>query len=113
MKKTIFFAIVLFGLSVIISSNSFAQTQKPMYVTMVNKTGMTVVHLHFSIVGTNNWGFDVVPKDDFFDGATLKFKFDLADKDHCEWDIKFVTSDGNSTILRDSKLCEQTVILTK
>jgi hypothetical protein len=115
MKKIMFFAVVLFGLSVIISSNAFTQpqTQTPTYVTIVNKTGMTVTDLYFSIIGADNWGFDVVPKDDFSDGTTLKFKFDLVDKDHCNWDIRYVTSDGKSAILRNIKLCEQTVILAK
>jgi hypothetical protein len=112
MKKILFYIIVL-GISVIISNNSFAQNQTANYVTIVNNTGMTVTDLYFSIVGANNWGFDLIPKEDFLNGSTLKFKFDMVDNDHCNWDIQFKTSDGKSTILRNIKLCEKSVVLVK
>ncbi len=111
MKTILFTAVLLFGFTIFFASNSYAQTQQISEVTVVNKTGMNVNDLYFSIVGANNWGFDVVPKDDFKDGETLKFKFSVVDKDHCNWDIQYVTSDGKSATLKNINLCEQTVVL--
>jgi|WetSurMetagenome_2_1015567.scaffolds.fasta_scaffold45504_2 hypothetical protein len=113
MKKILLFAIILIALSFILSANTFAQNSTLSNVTIINKTEQTINDLYFSIVGSNNWGFDVIPKDDFLNGETLKFKFDVLDQDHCNWDIQYVTADGKTTILKNIKLCGQEVVLTK
>lgn len=113
MNKILLLALIFTGLLLVTSSQSFAQNATSSTVTIVNKTGQTINDLYFSIVGANNWGFDVIPKDDFQDGETLKFKFDVMDKDHCNWDIQYVTADGKSTTLKNINLCEQEVVLIK
>jgi hypothetical protein len=73
--------------------------------TVVNSTQTAVLTLHVSSVNDSNWGPDILGSSIIAPGASAQVSFPRAEA-QCNWDIKAVFTDQETSELRNINLCE-------
>lgn len=81
-----------------------AQTESLSF-TLENHTGATMIALHISDVGVNNWEEDILDVDVVLPGDSVEVTIDDG-LDGCEYDVRADFSDGDSIDLRDVDFCQ-------
>ena len=106
MKKTLIIILLLAGYCVLTNS-AFAQLSNT--YTIINKSGVTVKAVYVAPAGTNNWSDNISTVEKI--GLNEGFQYALdADKDHCNFDFKFVDIDGKTYTMPNMSLCTSTTV---
>lgn len=72
--------------------------------TLVNDTGYTLDKGFVSPTKADEWGEDIMGKDQVPDGKSVKIHFTRAHEEHARWDLKVVFTDGESRYWTDLDL---------
>jgi hypothetical protein len=70
-------------------------------ITLRNRSGYALFHLHLSPVQRNEWSHDHVGRETFHDGATLA----LRGVECGRYDLRVLDEDGDECVLRDQAIC--------
>jgi hypothetical protein len=81
--------------------------------TLHNDTGKVITHVYVSEANNDHWEDDVLGRDVLEDGEMTKVTFDGYDADACSFDVKIVTDEDESWIVKDVDLCDLTDITFK
>lgn len=73
-------------------------------VTIVNRTGVTMVEFYGSNVGTRNWEEDILGRDVLNTGESVDIDFDEGNG-ACRYDFKAVFADGDTVIEENVDVC--------
>ncbi len=74
-------------------------------VTVINKTGFTMVAFHASAVGTNDWEENILGKDALPAGENVELDIDDG-SGACRFDFKGVFKGGAEAVLAKVNVCE-------
>jgi hypothetical protein len=96
--------VATFALSMIFSSNAFAQSK--LDFTLHNATGLVITEVYISETGNEDWEEDVLGRDTLDDGDSVDIKFGGQAANN--WDIKVVFSNGRSNYWRKINLSQLT-----
>lgn len=100
--KQLFF--LLAGLFIFSVSGS-AQSKQD--VTIVNKTGVIIDQLHIAASDGEDWGEDILGKDQLAVDEECPIEFDPKE-DICLWDLVVTDSEGNTLEWNKINLCKVT-----
>ena len=93
------------------SSQAFAEAKQDF--TLVNKTGYQLKEVYVSPSKSSDWEEDVLGQATLDDGENVEIKFHRANTT-CDWDLKVVYSDDNSSaVWSNLNLCEISKITIK
>jgi hypothetical protein len=70
-------------------------------VVVVNDSDWDVIHLYFSVAGSNQWGSDLLRNDPLQPGENLS----LANLDCHTYDVRVVSTDGKDCVIRNTEVC--------
>ena len=82
-----------------------AQTTEPVSFTLSNDTAQTLVALHISHSGTDQWEEDILGVDMVDAGESVDVTID-DDLTACEYDVRADFSDGDTLDVRGVNFCE-------
>jgi hypothetical protein len=74
-------------------------------VTIVNKTGYTIMEFYGSNTGTNSWEEDIFGRDVLPSGRSMVINFNDG-TGYCMFDFKAVFDDGDVIVSEDINICE-------
>jgi hypothetical protein len=74
--------------------------------TLHNALGVSINHVYVSERGNDHWEHDVMSGDVLDAGDFTKITFNGYDDTACRFDLKVVTQDDQSWVLKDIDLCE-------
>ena len=103
MKKLLFLAIVIAGLSFFGARNSSAQA---LTFDVVNNTGVTLVDVYVTPAETNNWGNDILPNNLFEDGMTINVTIPATYGETCMFDMKITDGVGGHITFSGIDACK-------
>ena len=103
MKKLLFLAIVIAGLSFFGARNSSAQA---LTFDVVNNTGVTLVDVYVTPAETNNWGNDILPNNLFEDGSTINVTIPANYGETCMFDMKITDGVGGHITFSGIDACK-------
>lgn len=72
--------------------------------TLVNRTGYTVEHVYVSAASANSWEEDVLGEDTLPTGDLVNIGFEKGQRG-CQYDLKVVYDDGDTSEWRGINLC--------
>jgi hypothetical protein len=75
------------------------------HVTVVNKTGYTIVNFYGSNTGSDNWEEDILGNDVLPTGSSVDINFNDA-SGYCKFDFKAVFEDGDELVKSGVNVCE-------
>lgn len=75
------------------------------HVTIVNKTGYTIVEFYASSVGQKTWEEDILDGDTVEPGGKVRVNIDDG-TGYCKYDLKVVFEDGDEVVRRGLNVCE-------
>ena len=109
MKATLL-AAAAFGALAITGTSAQAGEQD---FALVNSTGYEISELYVAPSESSDWQEDVLGQDTLDDGQKAKISFSR-DTDTCQWDLKVIYSDDNSSAEWHSvDLCQLSVVTIK
>jgi hypothetical protein len=79
-----------------------ARAESPDF-TLVNSTGYTISEVYVSRPNNDDWGKDVMGKNELDDGEGAKITFNT---DACRWDLKVVYDDDDTAVWGNVDLCK-------
>lgn len=103
MNKKLFLFILLAGLSLFASRNSFAQA---LTFDVVNNTGVTLVDVYVTPAETANWGNDILPNDLFDNGSTITVTIPETYGETCMFDMKITDLAGGNITFTGIDACK-------
>jgi len=71
---------------------------------LINGTGYPIKHVYIDEASSDSWSDDVLGKDILDDGESVQIQFGSGDKG-CQWDMKVVYSDGDTSVWHGFDLC--------
>lgn len=74
-------------------------------VTIVNKTGFTIVRFYGSNTGADTWQEDILGNDVLPSGSSVTINFD-DDSGYCKFDFKAIFEDGDELVKQNVNVCE-------
>jgi len=74
-------------------------------VTIVNKTGYTIVRFYGSNTGADTWEEDILGNDVLPSGQSVTINFDDA-SGYCKFDFKAIFEDGDELVKQNVNVCE-------
>lgn len=74
-------------------------------VTIVNKTGFTIVRFYGSNTGADTWEEDILGNDVLPTGQSVTINFD-DDSGYCKFDFKAIFEDGDELVKQNVNVCE-------
>jgi len=77
--------------------------------SLENRTGYKISEVYVSPVKASTWEDDVLGKDELADGENVAIRFSRSDKS-CNWDLKVVYDDGDTSEWENFNLCKISVI---
>lgn len=77
--------------------------------SLENRTGYKISEVYVSPRKTSTWEEDVLGEDELANGETVNIRFSRSDKS-CNWDLKVVYEDGDTSEWEDFNLCEISII---
>ena len=104
MKRTIIAATAI-AAALAFAAGVSAQTTEPVSFTLSNDTGQTLVALHISNTGTNDWEEDILGVDMVGAGESVDVTID-DNLTACEYDVRADFSDGDTLDVRGVNFCE-------
>lgn len=93
------------GLGALLMATAVPALAQDRHVKVVNKTGVTMVALYGSNVGSDSWEEDILGGDVLESGHIVNVNFDDG-SGYCKYDLKAVFEDGDSVIKRNVNVCE-------
>lgn len=103
MKKFLFLAVLIAGLSFFSTKNSSAQA---LTFDVVNNTGVTLVDVYVTPAETNHWGKDILPNDLFENGSTITVTIPEDYGTTCMFDMKITDAVGGSITFTNIDACK-------
>ena len=100
-------AFLLFGLTTLLPSPGMAGGKQNF--SLENRTGYKISEVYVSPSKASTWEEDVLGKEELADGETVAIRFARSDKS-CNWDLKVVYDDGDTSEWEDFNLCKISVI---
>lgn len=77
--------------------------------SLENHTGYKISEVYVSPSKASTWEDDVLGKDELANGETVAIRFSRSDKS-CNWDLKVVYDDGDTSEWEDFNLCKISII---
>jgi len=103
MKKILFLAILIAGLSFFSAKNSSAQA---LTFDVVNNTGVTLVDIFVTPAETNHWGNDILPNSLFENGSTVTVDIPADYGTTCMFDMKITDGAGGHITFTGIDACK-------
>ncbi len=85
-----------------IATSALAQNR---WVTIVNRTGYTIVEFYSTNVSANSWGYDILGTQVVPHNGTIDINFDDG-SGHCMFDFRAVFNDGDVVQSSGVNVCE-------
>ncbi|MBI1218387.1 MAG: hypothetical protein GC186_07545 [Rhodobacteraceae bacterium] len=93
-----------FAVCALVVATAFPAVAQDRHVKVVNKTGVTMVSLYGSNVGSDSWEEDILGGDELRSGQSVNVNFDDG-TGYCKYDLKAVFADGDKVIKRGINVC--------
>ncbi|MBN8938893.1 MAG: hypothetical protein J0H01_05350 [Rhizobiales bacterium] len=100
--RALFFA--AFAALTLLVSPVTAQAQGQQDFALINQTGYTIDEIYVSPASANSWGEDLAGDDSLEHGQQFNVSFRPGTQ-ACNWDIRVVYDDGDSSEFRGVNLC--------
>ncbi len=108
--KKLLFTVLLFAALFILSEKS--TSAQALYFFVTNNTGVTLVDVFVTPNETTNWGNDILPKDIFESGTSIRVDITADYGQTCLFDMKITDLAGNYIYFKGMDACRlHTLIL--
>ena len=97
----------VFGVVALLPSPGLAEGKQNF--SLENRTGYNISDVYVSPGKASSWEEDVLGEDELANGETVNIRFSRSDKS-CNWDLKVVYDDGDTSEWEDFDLCKISVI---